>query len=149
MMKNKNFIFLGLGAAVLLYLLSKSSAAKNLRIYFQTIGLKKPTGLNLPTITATFRIVNPTSSTLTIDSLAGDLMVNNKLLSTLQNNEKFTVAAKSESLYTVNIKTPIFNALTTVLQLLKAKTKNIKVDFVGTANSGGFLLPINETVFIS
>jgi len=149
MMKNKNFIFLGLGAAVVLYLFSKRSAAKNLRIYFQTIGLKKPTGLNLPTITATFRIVNPTSSTLTIDSLAGDLMVNNKLLSTLQNTEKFSVAAKSESLYTVNIKTPIFNALTTVLQLLKAKTKNIKVDFVGTANSGGFLLPINETVFVS
>jgi LEA14-like dessication related protein len=148
-MKSKNFIFLGLGAAVVLYLLSKKSAAKNLRIYFQTIGLKKSTGLNLPTITATFRIQNPTSSTLTIDSLAGDLMVNNKLLSTLQNNEKFTVAAKSESLYTVNIKTPIFNALTTVLQLLKAKTKNIKVDFVGTANSGGFLLPINETVFVS
>lgn len=148
-MKNKNFIYIGLGAAVLLYLLSKKSAANNLRVYFQTIGLKKASGLNLPTITATFRIVNPTSSTLTIDSLAGDLLVNNKLLSTLQNNEKFTVAAKSESLYTVNIKTPIFNALTTVIQLLKAKTKNIKVDFVGTANSGGILIPIDETVFVS
>jgi hypothetical protein len=148
MMKNKSFIFIGIGAVVL-YLLSKTSAAKNLRIYFQTIGMKKPSGLNFPTITATFRVVNPTSSTLTIDSLAGDLMVNNKLLSTLSNNESFTVPAKSESLYTVNIKTPIFNALTTVVQLLKAKTKNIKVDFVGTANSGGFLLPINETVFVS
>jgi len=148
MMKNKSFIYLGIGAVVL-YLLSKTSAAKNLRIYFQTIGMKKPSGLNFPTITATFRVVNPTSSTLTIDSLAGDLMVNNKLLSTLSNNESFTVPAKSESLYTVNIKTPIFNALTTVVQLLKAKTKNIKVDFVGTANSGGFLLPINETVFVS
>jgi len=147
-MKNKSFIYLGIGAVVL-YLLSKTSAAKNLRIYFQTIGMKKPSGLNFPTITATFRVVNPTSSTLTIDSLAGDLMVNNKLLSTLSNNESFTVPAKSESLYTVNIKTPIFNALTTVVQLLRAKTKNIKVDFVGTANSGGFLLPINETVFVS
>jgi len=148
MMKNKSLIFLGIGAVVL-YLLSKTSAAKNLRIYFQTIGMKKPRGLNFPTITATFRIVNPTSSTLTIDSLAGDLMVNNKFLSSLSNTESFSVPANSESLYTVNIKTPIFNALTTVVQLLKAKTKNIKVDFVGTANSGGFLLPINETVFVS
>jgi hypothetical protein len=147
-MKNKSFIYLGIGAVVL-YLLSKTSAAKNLRIYFQTIGMKKPSGLNFPTITATFRVVNPTSSTLTIDSLAGDLMVNNKLLSTLSNNESFTVPAKSESLYTVNIKTPIFNALTTVVQLFRAKTKNIKVDFVGTANSGGFLLPINETIFVN
>ena len=147
-MKNKSFIYLSIGAVVL-YLLSKTSAAKNLRIYFQTIGMKKPSGLNFPTITATFRVVNPTSSTLTINSLAGDLMVNNKLLSTLSNNESFTVPAKSESLYTVNIKTPIFNALTTVVQLLRAKTKNIKVDFVGTANSGGFLLPINETIFVN
>ena len=81
-MKNKSFIYLGIGAAVLLYLLSKKSAAKNLRIYFQTIGTKKSTGLNFPTITATFRIVNPTSSILTIDSIVGDLMINNKLLST-------------------------------------------------------------------
>ena len=111
--------------------------------------MKKPSGFNLPTITATFRIVNPTSSTLTIDSIAGDLMVNNKLLSTLSNNESFTVPAKSESLYTVNIKTPLINAFVTVVQLLKSKTKNIKVDFVGTANSGGFLLPINETIFVN
>jgi hypothetical protein len=147
-MKNKSFIYLGIGAVVL-YLLSKTSAAKNLRVYFQTIGMKKPSGFNLPTITATFRIVNPTSSTLTIDSIAGDLMVNNKLLSTLSNNESFTVPAKSESLYTVNIKTPLINAFVTVVQLLKSKTKNIKVDFVGTANSGGFLLPINETIFVN
>ena len=96
MMKNKSFIYLGIGAVVL-YLLSKKSAAKNLRIYFQTIGMKKPSGFNFPTITATFRIVNPTSSTLTIDSIAGDLMVNNKLLSTLSNTETFTVPEKSES----------------------------------------------------
>ena len=145
----KSYIFAGIGAAIVLYLLSKSSAAKNLRIYFQTIGLKKPTGLNFPTVTATFRILNPTSSTLTIDSLAGDLMVNDKLLSTLSNIEKITIPAQSESLYTINIKTPIFNALTTVIQLLKAKTKKIKVTFDGTANSGGLLLPINETIFVN
>lgn len=143
----KSYIFAGIGAAVILYLLSKSSAAKNLRIYFQSIGLKKPSGLNFPTVTATFRIINPTSSTLMINSLAGDLMVNNNLLSTVQNIETINIPAKSETLYTINIKTPIFNALTTVIQLLKSKTKKIKVDFVGTANSGGILLPINETVF--
>lgn len=148
-MKNKTFIYVGIGAAILYFLISKKSAAKNLRIYFQTIGLQKPKGLNFPTVTATFRIVNPSSSTLTIDSLAGDLMVNNKFLSSIQNVESISIPAKSETQYTINIKTPIFNALTTVIQLLKSKQKNIKIDFVGTANSGGLLLPIKETVFQS
>lgn len=145
-MKKSTFLYVGIGATILLFLLSKKSAAKNLRVYFQTIGLKKPTGINFPTVTATFRIVNPTSSPLTIDSIAGDLMVNNKLLSTLSQVDPIQIAGNSESLYTVNIKTPIFNALTTVLQLLKSKQR-LKVDFVGTVNSGGFLLPLNETIY--
>jgi hypothetical protein len=148
-MKGNKFLYVGIGAAILLLLLSKRSAAKNLRVYFQTIGLKKPKGLNFPTVTATFRIVNPTSSTLLIDSIAGDLMVNNKLLSSISNIDSISIPAKSETLYTVNIKTPIFQALTTVIQLLKEKSKKIKVDFVGTANSGGLLLPINETIFVN
>ena len=32
-------------------------------------------------------------------------------------------------------------------RVVKSKTKKIKVQFDGTVNSGGILLPINETVF--
>jgi len=144
----KSFLYIGIGAAVLLYLLSKSSAAKNLRVYFQTLSLKKPKGLNFPTVQAVFRIVNPTSSTLTIDSIAGDITVNNKFLSSLSQIDPISIPANSETLYTINIKTPILNALQTIVSLFKSKSKSFKVDFVGTVNSGGILLPINETVMM-
>ena len=144
----KSFLYIGIGAAVLLYLLSKSSAAKNLKVYFQTLSLKKPKGLNFPTVQAVFRIVNPTSSTLTIDSIAGDITVNNKFLSSLSQIDPISIPANSETLYTINIKTPILNALQTIVSLFKSKSKSFKVDFVGTVNSGGILLPINETVMV-
>lgn len=144
----KQFLFIGIGAAVLLYFLSKRSAAKNLKIYFQTLSLKKPKGLNFPTVQAVFRIVNPTSSTLTIDSIAGDITVNNKFLSSLSQIDPISIPANSETLYNINIKTPIFNALTTLVSLFQTRSKQIKVDFNGTVNSGGILLPINETVMI-
>jgi len=141
----KQILFIGIGA-IILYLLSKKSAAKNLLVYFQTLSVKKSGGLNFPTIQAVFRLVNPSSSPLTIDTIAGDIMVNDKLFSTLAQVNPITIAANSETLYSVNIKTPIFNALTTLVQLIRNKTKHIKIDFKGTANSGGILLPINDTI---
>ena len=101
----KQFLFIGIGAAILLYFLSKSSAAKNLKIYFQTLSLKKSKGFNFPTVQAVFRIVNPTSSTLTIDSIAGDITVNDKFLSSLSQIDPISIPANSETLYTINIKT--------------------------------------------
>ena len=104
--------------------------------------------MNFPTVQAVFRIVNPTSSTLTIDSIAGDITVNNKFLSSLSQIDPISIPANSETLYTINIKTPILNALQTIVSLFKSKSKSFKVDFVGTVNSGGILLPINETVMM-
>jgi LEA14-like dessication related protein len=142
----KSFLFVGVGAAILLYILSKKSAAKNLRVYFQTISLKKGKGLNFPTVQAVFRIVNPTSSALTIDSIAGDILLNGQLLSSLSQTDSLSIPGQSESIYTVNIKTPIFNALTTLISLFKNKTKKINVEFTGSVNSGGIIIPISQKV---
>lgn len=142
----KSFLFVGVGAAILLYILSKKSAAKNLRVYFQTVTLKKAKGLNFPTVQAVFRIVNPTSSALTIDSIAGDILLNGQLLSSLSQTESLSIPGQSESIYTVNIKTPIFNALTTLISLLKNKSKKINVEFTGSVNSGGIIIPLQQKV---
>lgn len=142
----KSFLFVGVGAAILLYILSKKSAAKNLRVYFQTVTLKKAKGLNFPTVQAVFRIVNPTSSALTIDSIAGDILLNGQLLSSLSQTESLSIPGQSESIYTVNIKTPIFNALTSLISLLKNKSKKINVEFTGSVNSGGIIIPLQQKV---
>ena len=117
-----------------------------MRVYFQTVALKKGKGLNFPTVQAVFRIVNPTSSALTIDSIAGDILLNGQLLSSLSQTDSLSIPGQSESIYTVNIKTPIFNALTTLISLFKNKTKKINVEFTGSVNSGGIIIPISQKV---
>jgi LEA14-like dessication related protein len=144
-MKNKTFLFIGLATAAVIYLLTKKSAAKNLKVYFNSLKLDKSKGIAIPTVKASFRIVNPTSSSLSVDSIAGDIYINNKQLSSVSNTDKFTIPANSESYYDVNVKTGIFTALQTIYSLLKDK-KRMSVTFDGAINSGGFLLPIKETI---
>lgn len=144
-MKKATLLYVGAAAAILLYLLSKKSAATNLKVYFQSVSLKKAKGLVLPTVLATFRVVNPTSSPLTITSIAGDILLNNNFFSSLSQTQSMIVPAQSESLYTVNVKTPALNALYSIVKLFTKKQK-ITVGFEGTVNSDGLLLPISETV---
>lgn len=146
-MKKGTILYFGAAAAILLYLLSKKSAAKNLKVYFQSVALKKASGFVLPTIQATFRLVNPTSSPLTITSIAGDLLINDKFFSSISQVQSITVPAQSESLYTINVKTPVLQALYTIVQLFKNKQR-IQVQFDGTVNSDGLLLPIKETIMM-
>lgn len=146
-MKKATLLYVGAAAAILLYLLSKKSAASNLKVYFQSVALKKAPGLVLPTVQATFRLVNPTSSPLTITSIAGDLLINNNFFSSLSQTQSMIVPAQSESLYTINVKTPVLQALSTIVQLFKKKQK-ITVSFEGTVNSDGLLLPIKETIMM-
>lgn len=147
-MKKATFLYISAAAAILLYFLSKKSAAKNLKVYFQSVALKKATGLVFPTLQATFRLVNPTSSPLTITSIAGDLLINNNFFSTLSQTQSMVVAAQSESLYIINVKTPALQAISTIIQLFRNKPKNVKVSFEGTVNSDGLLLPLNETIMM-
>ena len=144
-MKKATILYLGAAAAILLYLLSKKSAATNLKVYFQSISVKKAKGLVLPTILATFRVINPTSSPLTITSIAGDIFLNDNFFSSLSQTQSMTVPGQSESLYTVNIKTPALNALYSIVKLFTKKLK-MKVSFEGTVNSDGLLLPLSQSV---
>jgi LEA14-like dessication related protein len=146
-MKKTTLLYIGIGAAILLYLLSKKTAAKNLKVYFQSIALKKATGLVFPTVQAVFRVVNPTSSPLTITSIAGDLLLNDKFFSSLSQTETVIIAPNSETLYTINIKTPVFSAIQTIIALFRDK-KKVKVVFDGTVNSDGLLLPIKQEILM-
>jgi len=144
---NKNTLFIiGGAAAVAAYFYSQKNAAENLKVYFNGIDLQKAKGLNLPTVLAKFRLVNPTSSSLVITSIAGDINVNGSQFSTVQQTDAITVPGASEVIYTIKLKTPILSAVSTIYQLITKKQK-LKVTFTGAANSRGIIIPINETIF--
>lgn len=132
------------GAAAL-YFISKGSAAKKIRVYFNDLSLGKSSGFRLPDILARFRIVNPTNTPLTVDSIAGDIFLNKNLLASIQNLTPITIPANSEILYPIKINLSAFNIINTVYNLIKNKQK-INVYFDGTVNSSGVAFPLKQLI---
>lgn len=144
-MSNKTLIFLGIGAGVIFYFLSKGQAGKNLKISFKNIKFGKFTGLTLP-VTANFEIANPTNTPLTIDNIIGDIFVNNKNIASVKQLQSFTIKGNSEIIYPVNVNTGLFDVINVVRNLIKER-KKFMVTFKGSASSTGILLPIENTIF--
>ena len=143
-MNSKTLIFLGLGAGIIFYFLSKGQAGKNLRITFSNIKFGKFTGLSLPII-ANFRIINPTNTPLKIENITGDIYINSKLISTVSQLTPFNIASNSEIIYPVNVQTGLMDAINVVRQLIRDR-KKFTVTFKGSANSTGILIPIENTI---
>jgi LEA14-like dessication related protein len=138
--------FVLIAGALAYYYISFGSAAKKLKFYFQSIKFGSSKGLSIPPIFAVFRIVNPSNTTITVDSIAGDITINGSALASIQNLEKFTVSARSERLYEVKIQAPITNLLSTVYALLTSKGKRYAIAFDGTVNAAGAAISVNQTV---
>jgi LEA14-like dessication related protein len=138
--------FVLVAAAVAYYYVSFGSAAKKLKFYFQSIKFGPSRGFSIPPIFAVFRIVNPSNTTISIDSIAGDITINGSPLASIQNLEKFTVSARSERLFEIKIQAPITNVLSTAYQLFTTKGKKYSIAFDGTVNAAGAAIAINQTI---
>jgi LEA14-like dessication related protein len=138
--------FVLIAGAVAYYYLSFGTAAKKIKFYFQSLKFGASKGLNIPPIFAVFRIVNPSNTTLTVDSIAGDILVNGSILASIQNLQSFTIAARSEKLYEIKIEAPISNILSTAYQLFTTRGKKFNISFDGTVNAAGAAIPVNQTV---
>jgi LEA14-like dessication related protein len=138
--------FVLVAAAVAYYYVSFGSAAKKLKFYFQSIKFGPSRGFSIPPIYAVFRIVNPSNTTISVDSIAGDITINGSALASIQNLEKFTVSARSERLFEIKIQAPITNVLSTAYQLFTTKGKKYSIAFDGTVNAAGAAIAINQTI---
>ena len=134
-----------LAGAAVLYFFSRGTAAKKIRVYFNDLSLGKTTGFKLPEIFARFRIVNPTNTPLSVDSIAGDIFVNKNLLASIQNLTPVSIPANSEILYPIKVNISAFNVINTVYQFIKNKQK-INVYFDGTVNSSGVSFPLKQLI---
>ncbi len=123
----------------------KSEAAKNLKVLFQDLKFEKATGYNLPVMALNFKIINPTSSPLKISSIAGDLFVNGKLLSTVSQLNAVNIPANNTTFYTLRAETSITAAVSNLLSLIKNRGK-ITITFEGVVNSSGFSIPVSQTI---
>jgi LEA14-like dessication related protein len=147
MKKTGALLLVGLGA-VALYFFSKVKASQVLKVYFDSLQIGKIKGLKLPDIFAKFRIVNPSNTALSVTAIAGDINVNGSQFADVQQTEKLEIPPNKEVFYSVKIRVNGIQAVYTIISLLRKKQK-IKVDFNGTVNSTGILIPIEQTIYQS
>lgn len=146
MSKTRIAIF-GAIAFVIYYFVGQKQAAKNLKIFFSGLDIKKPTtGFTLPEFIARFRLLNPASSGLTITNITGEIFINGKQFAVINSVDKITVPGNSEKEYKVKMRVPAISAITTVLNLIRTKEK-LTVNFKGSVNSNGVLLPLNQMIY--
>jgi len=138
------FIILG-GAAIVLFFFSRANAAKNLKINFKKIKADFQKGSWLPVIFAQFDLINGTNTPLSLNSLVGDILVNDKVVATVSMLEKMTIAANSVSILNVKVEASATGAGQVLYSILTKKEK-IDVDFRGTVNSSGVLIPVSQTI---
>jgi hypothetical protein len=143
-MKLTYLLPIGAGA-VALYFLSKAQAGKNIKVYLSALSTAKGTSV-FPDIFAKFRIVNGSSTPVTLKSIVGDLYVNDRQIASVSNTENFSIPANKEVFYSVKVTPNLFTLLSIVTNLIKAKQR-IKVTFTGTVNTTGLIIPINETIY--
>lgn len=143
-MKLTYLLPIGVGAFAL-YFLSKAQAGKNIKVYLSGLQLSKSNSV-FPDIFAKFRIVNGSSTPVTLKSIVGDLYVNDRQIASVSNTDTFAIPANKEVFYSVKISPNVFTLLSIVTNLIKAKQR-IKITFAGTINTTGVIIPINETIY--
>jgi hypothetical protein len=132
-----------LAGGVVLYFFSKKQAGANIKVYFKGI---KTTGSALsPKFYLTFRIVNVSSFGVTINAIAGEVFVNNKLVGDVNNVETFTVPKTSEIDYSVKFEPNSINVIKTLYQFFLLHQK-MEIMFKGTINTTGALIPVEQKV---
>jgi LEA14-like dessication related protein len=144
MKKTTLYIVGGLAALGLFYFL-RGKAAKRLQVTFKDIQLGEIKGLKIPDIFARFRIINPTSTPLSVTAIAGQIYLNGNLFTTISNLEKTNIPGNTETIYSVKVLPPGISAFYAIYNLIK-KRQDADIEFRGTINTTGFALPINESV---
>lgn len=132
--------------ATALYFLSKSQTGKNLKIYLN--GVKFSGSGIVPNIFLQFRVVNVTSNSVAIDSLVGEVNINNRSFASVSNTERFVIPANSETYYSVKLTPSALSSIAVIYNLIKNR-QNVIVDFDGTVNTTGALIPIKQKVSVT
>lgn len=132
-------------AFIALYFITRGRAAKKLLINFKDITIGKIEGVKIPDIYVRFNVINPTNTPLSITSIAGQIFLNGYQFTTVQNLEKASIPANTTTVYSVKVSPPGLTAFLAIYKLIKDK-KDAIIEFRGSVNTTGVIIPINEEV---
>jgi hypothetical protein len=142
---SKNKLSLFFGAAILMagyYIFTKRSFAKNANFSFE--GLKFD--WKKKKVEITLSCSNPTNNNITLNSIVGNLILNNNTIASVESFTKNIILANAKT----NIKLDLIPSAIGILMSIKefvtnkAKTKQkINAKFLGSANMEGIIIPLD------
>lgn len=130
------------------YIYDRYTAGSNLQIKLKslTIGNNLSYGQPLPLATV-FTFTNPTSSSIDINGISGNIYANGSLISTINANTTVNISPNSSIDYPVNFSVTVTSLLTQIITLFTTK-KNVTVSFDGTVSVEGLNIPYSTSTTV-
>lgn len=139
-------ILLGLGVAGLLLVMKKAKQYYNkLQVRFAGFTIDELILTGNTTITFSLDIYNPTPVDLTVNSLMGDVYVNNHYVGVLSNNNNQVITAYSASRMQATMTVSTAKLASSLVNLLRSNTSNVTIRYNGNIVVAGVNLPLNIT----
>ena len=129
------------------YFWGKAQAGKNLKIALSSIDLNKINFGFSPSITANFTLTNPTSFSITLNSLIGSVFLNNQNISSVRENVPVLVPANSSVNYPVIVSIGLIDTILTIQQII-SNHERINIKFIGVVNAEGIDVSINQQIAV-
>ena len=141
-MSNKILIVLGLVGVGVWWAQRKKNFAVAAKFNFKKLDFN----MKAKKIVVYLGVLNPTGQSLNILSMAGDLILDGKVMATVTSFEKQSILPNQETTIKVFVSPNLVNLFSKVKNLVQSKLKKtgkLKAAFKGSANIEGANFPIN------
>ena len=140
-MNIKALIGVGVGAAILLYLVGRKKLSGSATFSFEKFNVQ----IQKKAIIITLGVNNPTSQSLTINSIVGNLLLSGRTVASIETFNKTNVMPNAKTLLDLTVKPSLVGMAQIAIALAKKteKAADLKLKFVGAGNVDGIAIPIN------
>jgi len=135
-----------LGGGLILYYFTKlKSASNSIKVNLVDLKLSRGFGLNLPTLTMKFEIINPTNTNVNVLGVVGDVYLNDQFIATVSNLNKIQIPANDKIIYPVDVKASALDAIPAIINLIKTKGtgQGLRVKANLNVNVDDILFPVD------
>jgi LEA14-like dessication related protein len=141
-MNIKALIGVGVGAAILLYLVGRKKLSGSATFSFEKFNVDF---VKKKAIIITLGVNNPTSQSLNINSIVGNLILSGKVVASVETFNKINVMPNAKTLIDLTVKPSLVGMAQIAIALAKKteKAADLKLKFVGNGNVDGIAIPIN------
>ena len=144
-MTNTTKYLLGAAAvAAAYYFFRLKRAGENIKVNLANVSIRKGSGLSLPTIKIDFEVQNPTNMPVSLKGVVGDVYINGQYLANVSNLSNIQIKPNASTIYSVDVKAGLTDAISTVINLLKKKSAGEKTGLTMTADLN---VNVNDVLF--